>query len=98
MKARLSPAALEDLDGILRFLASQSPSAAAGFRDKFKQIRQLLGVYPHGGRRTDQENLRYVNARPYPYLVFYDVIDGQAVIQRLIHGARNPLSMPGRPS
>jgi toxin ParE1/3/4 len=96
MRTRLAPAALQDVEEALAFLWSRSPSAAAGFADRFRRLRQLLGAHPSGGRRTDQENLRCINLRPYSYLIFYEVIDGEVVIQRLLHGARDPRAMPAR--
>ena len=97
MKTRLSPAALHDIEEVLQFLSMRSTSAASGFRNRFSEMRRLLGEYPYGGRLTDQDGLRYLNTDPYPYLIFYELIDGEVMILRIMHGARDPRSMPGRP-
>jgi plasmid stabilization system protein ParE len=97
MKTRLASAAAQDLAEILRFLSDQSPSAARGFRDKFREVRQLIGDYPKTGRQTDEPAIRYVNAGRYPYLVFFEIFETQIVIVRIIHGARDPNSMPAWP-
>ncbi|QDY99131.1 type II toxin-antitoxin system RelE/ParE family toxin [Nitratireductor mangrovi] len=98
MKTSLSPAALADLAEILKLLATESPSAARGFRERFRNVRTLLANYPAVGRQTDDPSLRCVNPGRYPYLVFFEVVGTQVVIMRIMHGARDPRSMPATPS
>jgi plasmid stabilization system protein ParE len=97
MKTRLSPAALHDIEEILQFLSMRSAYAASGFRKRFSELRRLVGQYPHGGRQTEHDGLRYLNTDPYPYLIFYELTDGEVMILRIMHGARDPRAMPGRP-
>lgn len=98
MKTRLAPAAARDLTEILHLLAEQSPAAAKGFRDRLKAVRRFIGDYPGAGRKTDDPKLFYVNTGNYPYLVFFEMSDAQVVIMRILHGARDPATMPARPS
>ncbi|MDQ6435036.1 type II toxin-antitoxin system RelE/ParE family toxin [Mesorhizobium sp. LHD-90] len=98
MKTRLAPAAVQDIVDILGFLSTRSASASTGFRDRFREARQFIGQYPLSGRQTDESNVRYVNTGKHPYLIFYEIFDAEVVIMRIIHGARNPQTMPARPS
>jgi plasmid stabilization system protein ParE len=97
MRTRLAPAAVRDIADILGFLSTRSTSASAGFRDRFREARQFIGQYPLSGRPTDEAGVRYVNTGKYPYLIFYEIFDVEVVIMRIMHGARNPRSMPARP-
>jgi toxin ParE1/3/4 len=56
---------------------------------------ELLRLYPQIGARTDDPAIRRMVARPYPYLIFYEVSDEEVVIHGVRHGARNPSGMPG---
>ncbi len=97
MKTRLSRAAAEDLREVLVLLSEQSPSAARGFRDRFRRLRTRIGDFPESGRTTDDASLRVVNMGRYPYLVFFERVDTQIVIMRIVHGARDPQTLPARP-
>lgn len=97
MRTRLSLAAAQDLAEIVRTLRSDSPQAALRFRDRFVAVRQFVGEYPNAGRQTDEAGVRYVNTIPFPFLVFYETVKGQPVILRIMHGARDPKTMPARP-
>jgi plasmid stabilization system protein ParE len=46
------------------------------------------------GARTSSKRLRRLIARPYPYLIFYEVSDDEIVIHGVRHSARRPSSMP----
>jgi plasmid stabilization system protein ParE len=37
-----------------------------------------------------------VNTGKFPYLIFYEIFDAEVVIMRILHGARDPRSMPAR--
>jgi plasmid stabilization system protein ParE len=50
----------------------------------------LLPLYPLAGAATDDPTIRRMIARPYPYLIFYEITDNEIVIHAVRHGAREP--------
>ena len=52
----------------------------------------LIALHPNAGLLTSRRRLRRIVVHPYPYLIFYIVLDDEVVI----HGraARRPSSMP----
>ncbi|WP_255468588.1 type II toxin-antitoxin system RelE/ParE family toxin [Reyranella sp. CPCC 100927] len=51
--------------------------------------------YPRIGIVTQESDIRRVTARPYPYLIFYEVSDDEIVIHAVRHASRDPSTMPG---
>ena len=49
--------AYDDLDGIARYLAGQSPEAAEKTIDRIQQAVSLLSKYPNMGRKIDETGL-----------------------------------------
>ncbi len=95
---RLKRIALEDLKGIVRYIAADNPAAARKFRDDLYEKLQFLALNPRiAPERPDLvPNLRYL---PYgDYLIFYLLEDNWPqddgpeddgiVIIRVLHGAR----------
>jgi toxin ParE1/3/4 len=97
MMLRLAPKALVDLDKIVNYLDQESPSAADGFERRLQELFDALKASPHIGRRSSRRLIRIINTKPYPYLVFYRPGRAEILILRIMHGARNPRSMPARP-
>lgn len=50
-----------------------------------------LSEFPFLGRATDEPSVRVLLLTRYPYLIFYTVIGGEAVILHVRHGARRPI-------
>ncbi len=86
---RLKRIALQDLKGIVRYIAAENPVAARKFRDDLYEKFQFLALNPRiAPERPDlAPNLRYL---PYGnYLIFYlPEDDGVVIIIRVLHGAR----------
>ncbi len=95
MKVRYTLPALADLAEILDYLAPRSPQGAARVQSRIKSFIELLSTHPFIGTRTDDPTIRRLVVTPYPYLVFYEVTEGEIVIHNIRHSARNPSSMPG---
>ena len=85
---RLKRIGLQDLKGIVRYIAADNPVAARKFRDELYKKFQLLALNPQiASERPDlAPKLRYL---PFGnYLIFYlPETDGILVI-RVLHGAR----------
>lgn len=95
MRLRYTLSALADLEGILDHVADQSPSGGRKVAKRIKMITELLCRHPEVGRLTEVEGIRRINARPYPYLIFYEFTGNDIVIHAVRHGARDPASTPG---
>ncbi|AWC24613.1 type II toxin-antitoxin system RelE/ParE family toxin [Aminobacter sp. P9b] len=95
MRLRYTLPALADLEGILDHIAAESPSAAKKVAKRIKVITELLQRHPEVGRLTDEDGIRRINTRPYPYLIFYEHGGDEVVIHAVRHGARDPADMQG---
>jgi plasmid stabilization system protein ParE len=89
MKLRYSRRALAELDAILADLVSKNPVAAHGFGTRISQIGERIGQFPYGFQEVaERPGVRRVPMVRYPYLIFYKVLDDEAVVLRIVHGAR----------
>lgn len=85
---RLKRVALEDLKGIVRYIAADDPAAALRFRHELYEKFDLLAQNPRiAPRRPDiAPELRYL---PYGnYLIFYLPEQDGITVVRVLHGAR----------
>jgi plasmid stabilization system protein ParE len=96
VRLRYTLPALADLESTLDYIAAQSPQGARRVQTRLKAIIDLLLSHPHIGTRTDDPTIRRMAALPYPYLIFYEVGEGELIIHAVRHMARDPSSMPGR--
>lgn len=88
MKVRYSSPALAELDAILGELAV-NPIAARRFADRIQQVGERIGRFPQGFQEVaERPGVRRVPLVRHPYLLFYKVFDDEAVVLRIIHGAR----------
>lgn len=94
MRLRYTRPALTDLADILDHIAAESPSAAQKVARRVKTITELLLLHPEVGRLTDEEGIRRIVVRPFPYLIFYENLADEIIIHAVRHGARDPAGMP----
>lgn len=97
MKIRLTRAASDEILDIYGYLAIQSPSARAGFEERLLQVLRDIRDFPETGRATDKTSVRIQNTRPYPYPIYYRTGASEVVVVRVLHGARDPKTLPARP-
>jgi plasmid stabilization system protein ParE len=95
MRVRFTLPALADLETIMDSVGERSPSAARGLARRVGQITVLLAQQPNVGRRTDADMIRRINLQPYPFVLFYEVLPDEVRVMAVMHGARDPASMPG---
>jgi len=95
LRLRYTLPALEDLDGILDYVAARSPQGARVIQARIKAIADLLVQYPLIGTPTQDPSIRRMTTSPYPYLIFYEISGEELIIHAVRHGARNPSGMPG---
>lgn len=93
---RLLRAAEDDLTEIVTYIAAERPSAAEALATKIERKLTLLSRHPYLGRIPPEEeliNLGYRYAVVENYLVLY-TIEGQTIyVHRILHGARDYLSL-----
>lgn len=94
MKLRYTPAAVAELAEVLDYIAERSPQAARRIHARVQAIGHLLLLHPHAGQPQRRGRLRRIAVYPYPYLIFYQIINDEIVIHGVRHGARKPSSMP----
>jgi plasmid stabilization system protein ParE len=90
-KIVFSQPAIEDLEGIVRFIAQDNPAAAAQFGGKLIDSVRKLAAFPHLGRvvpEKNDEHIREIILRP--YRIFYRVKDSARTVEiaRFWHAPR----------
>jgi toxin ParE1/3/4 len=95
LKVRYTPDAIADLREVLAYIEKQSSQGARKVQARIQRLINLTLDHPQMGARTSSKRLRRLVARPYPYLIFYEVGDDEIVIHGVRHSAPRPSSMPG---
>ena len=95
-KVRLLQIAEDDFAEIITYVSADRPSAAEALATKIEKNLKLLSQSPHLGRVPKEVELARLHYRYLiveNYLIFY-TIEGQTIyIHRLLHGARDYLSL-----
>lgn len=93
---RLLQAAEEDLNEIILYIAADNPAAAETLGNKIEKNLSHLSKHPFFGTIPHEEEL---SAMGYHFLVvqnylIFDTIEGHSIlIHRILHGARDYLSV-----
>ena len=93
---RLLLVAEEDLAEIVTYIAAERPSAAEALATKIEKNLTLLAKNPHLGRVPNEQELMRLGYRyliVQNYLVFYMIADQTIYVHRILHGARDYLSL-----
>ena len=93
---RLLRAAEDDFAEIVAYIAADRPSAAETLAAKIETNLQLLSHNPHMGRVPKEEQLaqlRYRYLVVEDYLIFYTIETHTIYVHRILHGARDYLSL-----
>ena len=95
MRVDYTPRALDDVAAILEQISEDDPAAARRVAARLEATVSLLADAPLiGRRRLDRgEHIRTFPARPFPYLVVYQVEEDRIVILTVWHMSRNPEDM-----
>lgn len=90
-RVRYAPAAWEDLQEILEYIAQEDPKAAVGVIDRIDEAIGVLKTFPESGVYAKDRNLRRFGYRMLcidRFIAFY-TFDGRTVeIHRVVHGKR----------
>ena len=93
---RLLRVAEEDLRGIITYIALDNPSAAAALANNIENRLSSLSSYPLLGKIPDEGELANMGYRflvVQNYLIFYTIEERIIWVHRIIHGARNYVSL-----
>jgi plasmid stabilization system protein ParE len=90
MKVRYTRSAARQLDGILTYISERSPQGGAKVKARIKDLISLIASHPRIGAITADPSIRRMNALPYPYLIFYEIGEGEIIIRRVRHMAQKP--------
>lgn len=95
-EVRLLPQAQEDFLEIIEYISEDKPSAAEKMADRFEKTFILLSENPMSGRLARESKLKLLTYRVLiiqPYLIFYQIKRNTVFIFRILHGARDYLSI-----
>jgi plasmid stabilization system protein ParE len=95
-KVKLLRIAEDDLLEIVTYISADRPSAAGALAAKIEKNLNILSRKPHLGRVPKEEELTRLHYRYLVvenYLIFY-TIEGQTIyVHRILHGARDYLTL-----
>jgi toxin ParE1/3/4 len=92
IRARLAPAARQDLVEASRWIAKDNPAAADALRAGVAKAALILGEHPYiGGLRPAVADIpfRFLPLTGFPYLIVYDSDARPPLIVRVLHDARD---------
>ncbi len=70
------------------YIVRDRPLAADEVIARIEHVAGALGVNPHIGRKISGSRLRRFPVRPYPYLIYYEVVGETVRVIRIRHAAR----------
>jgi plasmid stabilization system protein ParE len=94
MKVSFSLPALADVEEIIDYVGQRSPASARRIGARIDSLAELLTRQPEAGAVTDEPSIRRLVTTPYPYLIFYELLEHEVRIMAVRHGARDPRTMP----
>ena len=91
MTVSYSRRSLAQIAEIIAFLAVDDARTSSAFSRRIEALAALLGRHPHIGRQTNIASVRVLPAKPYPYLIFYELeATGTGItVLRVRHMSRN---------
>lgn len=95
-EVKLLPQAEEDFLEIIDFIAEDKPTAAERMAERFEKTFQLLSENPKAGRMARDSRLKLLQYRVLiveAYLIFYQLRKDTVFIFRILHGARDYLTI-----
>lgn len=89
MKVVYTDEALDNLDGILAFIASNYPTIAAAFEKRLRTAVARIGAWPESAEEVaERPGVRVVPLIRYPYKIFYRITSEAVEILYIHHTAR----------
>ncbi len=89
MKVVYTDEALNNLDGILAFIANNYPTIAAAFEKRLRTVVARIGAWPESAEQVaERPGVRVVPLIRYPYKIFYRITSEAVEILYIHHTAR----------
>lgn len=95
MRVRYTPRAFRELQHIFAYIDDRSLLGGRNVKSRVHAIIELIASQPYSGRQIGKRGLRRIAVFPYPYLIFYQVVADDIVIQGVRHATRDPSKRPG---
>jgi toxin ParE1/3/4 len=88
MKVVYTDEALNDLDGILTFLAEHYPTVVTAFEKRLRVAVARIGAWPQSAQEiAERPGVRVLPLTPYPYRLFYRVTTENVEVLHVRHAA-----------
>lgn len=88
MRLRYAAPARREIRKILADIKTESPRGAARVQERILAAAALIERHPFAGPETDRQGVRRVVLTPFPYVLFYRVMDAEIVVTDVRHTAR----------
>jgi toxin ParE1/3/4 len=89
MKVVYTCEALDNLDGILGFIASNYPTVSAAFEKRLQTVVARIGAWPESAEEVaERPGVRVAPLIRYPYKIFYRITTEAVEILYIHHAAR----------
>jgi len=88
MRLQYTNTARADIAAILSRIAKDNPTAASSVAAAIKATAARLRSFPFIGAETDDRGVYIRIARPYHYLIFYQIVDDTVIVRNVRHPAR----------
>ena len=90
MSVRYTPRARGDLEKIFLYLNERNPQGTEHVWYAIRRVVELIGIYPHAGKITIEQDTRSLPVGRYPYLVYWSIEAGEVWIVHIRHTSRQP--------
>jgi toxin ParE1/3/4 len=89
MKVVYTDEALDNLDGILAFIASNYPTVSVALEKRLQTVIARIGAWPESAEEVaERPGVRVVLLIRYPYKIFYRITTEAVEIIYIHHAAR----------
>jgi toxin ParE1/3/4 len=88
MRLRYTATARAEVAAVLSRIARDNPTAAASVAAAIRSTIVRLCSFPFIGTETSYRGVYMRIARPYHYLIFYEIVDETLIVRNVRHPAR----------
>ena len=88
-RLRWTTTALDDFTRIVDLIRNDKPAAAHRVAKTIYNGVELLRTLPHRGRTGRVKNTRELVFPPWPYIVVYEILEGEVQVLRVRHASRD---------
>jgi plasmid stabilization system protein ParE len=88
VSVRFTDRSSQQIHNALVYIGEKSPSGADNVAKRIGEAIDFLANQPRGGRLTTRKTIRRLSLSPYPYVMFYRVIDDDVLVFRFVHAKR----------